>query len=67
MRLPTLLQKDKDMSEPIIKNGTVELVTVLALAVIAITAIATLKVGGKEIAIAVAGGLVGYLKGTASG
>jgi len=67
MRLPTLLQKVKNMSEPIIKNGTVELVTVIALGIIAIAAIVTLKGAGKEIAIAVAGGLVGFLRGSTSG
>lgn len=46
------------------KNGWAELVAIFILGIIAVVAIAELKVGGKEIAIAVASGLVGYLKGT---
>ncbi|MHA2047500.1 MAG: hypothetical protein ACW99G_22170 [Candidatus Thorarchaeota archaeon] len=49
------------------KNGADELVTIIGLCVIAITAIVMLKVGGKEIAIAIAAGLVGYLKGQSPG
>lgn len=46
------------------KNGVTELVTVLVLGIVALTAIGVLEVGGKEIAIAIASGLIGYLKGT---
>jgi len=48
-------------------NGADELVTVLVLGVIAVVALALLKVGGKEIAIAVGSGLIGYLKGHSPG
>jgi hypothetical protein len=67
MRLPTLLQKDKNMSEPTMKNGADELVTIIGLCIIALAAIYLLKAGGKEIAIAIAGGLIGYLKGQSPG
>ena len=40
-----------------------EILAILGLVAIAIVAIALLQAGGKEIAIAVAGGLIGYLKG----
>ena len=49
------------------KNGADELVTIVVLGMIALAAILVLKVGGKEIAIAVAAGLVGYLKGHSPG
>ena len=45
------------------KNGADELVTIVILGVIALVAILVLKVGGKEIPIAISAGLVGYLKG----
>lgn len=44
-------------------NGIDELITILVLGIIAVVAIVLLKVGGKEIAIAIGGGLIGYLKG----
>ena len=44
-------------------NGMDELVTILVLGTIAIVSIVVLEVGGKEIAIAVGSGLIGYLKG----
>lgn len=44
-------------------NGVDELITILVLGIIAVVAIALLEVDGKEVAIAIAGGLVGYLKG----
>lgn len=44
-------------------NGFDELLAIVVLGAIAIVGIALLNVGGKEIAIAIAGGLVGYLKG----
>ncbi|MHC4310861.1 MAG: hypothetical protein ACYSW3_00135 [Planctomycetota bacterium] len=49
------------------KNGLDELITILVLGIIAIVAISLLRVGGKEIAIAIAGGLIGYLKGHSPG
>ena len=48
-------------------NGVDELVTILVLGIIAVAAIALLKVGGKEIAIAIGSGLIGYLKGHTPG
>jgi hypothetical protein len=48
-------------------NGADELITILVLGVIAVVALALLKVGGKEIAIAVGSGLIGYLKGHSPG
>ncbi len=44
-------------------NGIDELITIIVLGIIALVAIGILKIGGKEIAIAIAGGLIGYLKG----
>jgi ribulose 1,5-bisphosphate carboxylase large subunit-like protein len=49
------------------KNGTDELVTILVLGIIAVVALSLLKVGGKDIAIAIGGGLIGYLKGHSPG
>ena len=49
------------------KNGADELITILVLGVIAVISILVLKVGGKEIAIAVGSGLIGYLKGHTPG
>jgi hypothetical protein len=47
-------------------NGADELLTVLVLGALGIVALALLKVGGKEIALTVAGGLIGFLKGNSS-
>jgi hypothetical protein len=44
-------------------NGIDELVTILVLGAIAIVSVTHLDADGREIAIAIAGGLVGYLKG----
>lgn len=49
------------------KNGVDELVTIMVLGTIAVISILVLKVGGKEIAIAVGSGLIGYLKGHSPG
>ena len=48
-------------------NGVDELVTILVLGTIAVVSLALLEVGGKEIAIAVGSGLIGYLKGHTPG
>lgn len=46
-----------------ITNGKEEMLTIVVLGVIAIVALAVLKVGGKEIVLAIGGGLIGFLKG----
>jgi len=46
-----------------ITNGKEEMLTIVVLGVIAIVALVTLKVGGKEIVLAIGGGLIGFLKG----
>jgi hypothetical protein len=46
-----------------ITNGKEEMLTIVVLGVIVIVSLVTLGVEGKEIAIAIGGGLIGFLKG----
>ena len=46
-----------------ITNGKEEMLTIVVLGIIVIVALVILKAEGKEIAIAVGGGLIGFLKG----
>ena len=47
-------------------NGYDEMLTIAVLGAIAIVAMLVLDVEGKEIALAVGGGLIGYIKGSTS-
>lgn len=48
-----------------ITNGKEEMLTIVALALIVITALIVLGTDGKDIALAVGTGLIGFLKGAA--
>ena len=48
-------------------NGRQEFATIIVLGIVAVVAMWLLKVGGKEIALAIGTGLIGFLKGSSSG
>ena len=46
------------------KNGADEIITILVLGLVAVLSMFLLEMEGKEIALTIGGGLIGYLKGS---